>query len=190
MSSTYPAPPASTPSLAVGAGASTQEIAIDRASQLSPQLGQGPPGSAYQQSQQEPSTSPHQQLAAHQAHHYQSHLDNGHASSADLGAEAAAAVAAAHHHGLEVLQAATIPHQTGAQSTSQYPPPPALHGETSYQMPSGSGTPMQPKHQNASKATRLRRACDMCSARKVKVSYVLLALDVLRPGRCVLVKAK
>jgi len=80
-------------------------------------------------------------------------------------AAAAAAAAAAHHHGLQALQAAvgapgpaTIP----SAVTQQY----AAHGEPSYL--SSSATPAARSPPNP-KATRLRRACDMCSQRKVKV---------------------
>lgn len=185
MSSTYPAPPASAPSLAAGAGASAQDPAINGASQASPQLGQESPAPAYQHTHHDLSDSPHQQLAAHQEHHYQSHLDHDHASAASLGADAAgaadAATIAAAHHGLEVLQAATITPNQGQETVSQYSPPTTGLGTQSYQVSSGAGTPTQPKA--TTKATRLRRACDMCSSRKVKVSFIRSGSGSVKPRK-------
>ncbi|KAH6649436.1 hypothetical protein F5144DRAFT_5772 [Chaetomium tenue] len=81
-------------------------------------------------------------------------------------AEAAAAAVAAAHHGLQALQAAVAapaPVPSPSPATSQHA---SLADASSYLTandvgPSPGGGP------NA-KATRLRRACDMCSQRKVK----------------------
>ncbi|KAL2132007.1 hypothetical protein VTI74DRAFT_4313 [Chaetomium olivicolor] len=79
-------------------------------------------------------------------------------------ADAAAAVAAA-HHGLQALQAAVA-----APPTVQAPNPVTAQ----HALPDGSYLPGVPVGQPAPvaganpKATRLRRACDMCSQRKVK----------------------
>ncbi|KAK0624318.1 hypothetical protein B0T14DRAFT_565598 [Immersiella caudata] len=76
----------------------------------------------------------------------------------------AAAAAVAAHHGLQALQAAV-----GAPGPAPLPSPVtpqyAAHGEPSYfssNAPPAAASPSNPK------ATRLRRACDMCSQRKVK----------------------
>lgn len=69
-------------------------------------------------------------------------------------ADAAAAAVAAAHHGLQALQAAVAA--------------PPVAASTPVLSPSPVGGSM-PSPLN-SKATRLRRACDMCSQRKVKVS--------------------
>jgi len=186
MASNYPPPPPTAASLTADGSAPAQEQQpIERVSRPSPQLGQGPPPpQSYQQSQQGQglSASPQEHTAAHQAHshQYHNHGDNGHGSSTDqieAAAAAAAAAVAAAHHGLAALQEATVQQQNQAGPTSHYPPPPPpsatpLNAGIQYQLPPGSGTPSQPKHQAAPKATRLRRACDMCSARKVKVSVV------------------
>ncbi|KAB5513189.1 hypothetical protein GE09DRAFT_905428, partial [Coniochaeta sp. 2T2.1] len=55
----------------------------------------------------------------------------------------------------------------GSQS-SPYPPLSSVGHGGQYQMASVAIPPSQPRHQDTTKATRLRRACDMCSARKVK----------------------
>jgi hypothetical protein len=86
--------------------------------------------------------------------------------------QAAAAVAA--QHGLQALQAATA--ASAAHAATQYAPLPSPgHGETHYLAGTNGGTPahqQQPETpQSSQKATRLRRACDMCSQRKVKVGH-------------------
>jgi hypothetical protein len=79
---------------------------------------------------------------------------------------AAAAAAAAAHHGLQALQAAVQspgPATVPGPLTPQY----AVPGEVSSYLAS-SATPIGPSPTNT-KQTRLRRACDLCSQRKVKV---------------------
>lgn len=81
-------------------------------------------------------------------------------------AVAAAAAAAAAHHGLQALQAAVQgpgPATVSGPMTPQY----AVPGEVSSYLGS-STTPIGPSPTNT-KQTRLRRACDLCSQRKVKV---------------------
>lgn len=81
-------------------------------------------------------------------------------------AVAAAAAAAAAHHGLQALQAAVQgpgPATVSGPMTPQY----AVPGEVSSYLGS-SATPIGPSPTNT-KQTRLRRACDLCSQRKVKV---------------------
>lgn len=100
---------------------------------------------------------------AHPPAHPQSHPQ--YAADAAAAAAAAAAVAAA-HHGLQALQAA-VAAPTPGQSMSPVTPQHALV-DTSFLPvgPSSEGATPNPK------ATRLRRACDMCSQRKVKVRPV------------------
>lgn len=85
----------------------------------------------------------------------------------------AAAAAAAAHHGLQALQAAVQgpgPATVSGSMTPQY----AVPGEVSSYLAS-SATPIGPSPTNT-KQTRLRRACDLCSQRKVKVRRSLLRL--------------
>lgn len=182
MASNYPPPLAAASVAESGSGnegTPGQEQPIDRASQASPRIGQGPPSQSYGQSPQELSIPP-QQPAPQGQHYHNNNGDNGHNSSAeqiDAAAAAAAAAVATAHHGLAALQAATVPQQI-QHSPTQYPLPPLatpINAGIQYQMPPGTGgTAPQSKQQGAPKATRLRRACDMCSARKVKVSAVSL----------------
>jgi hypothetical protein len=82
-------------------------------------------------------------------------------------AEAAAAAVAAAHHGLQALQAAVAapaPVPSPSSVTSQHA---SLADASSYLTGNDAG-PSPGGGPNA-KATRLRRACDMCSQRKVKV---------------------
>ena len=82
-------------------------------------------------------------------------------------AEAAAAAVAAAHHGLQALQAAVAapaPVPSPSPATSQHA---SLADASSYLAANNVG-PSPGGGPNA-KATRLRRACDMCSQRKVKV---------------------
>ncbi|EAQ92020.1 hypothetical protein CHGG_00255 [Chaetomium globosum CBS 148.51] len=81
-------------------------------------------------------------------------------------AEAAAAAVAAAHHGLQALQAAVAapaPVPSPSPATSQHA---SLADASSYLAANNVG-PSPGGGPNA-KATRLRRACDMCSQRKVK----------------------
>lgn len=87
--------------------------------------------------------------------------------------DAAAAAVAAAHHGLQALQAAVaapapVP-STGTIPSQQH----ASIGDASYLTGTNVGQPTaagaNSKPNTNSKATRLRRACDMCSQRKVKV---------------------
>ncbi|KAK4243678.1 hypothetical protein C7999DRAFT_44550 [Corynascus novoguineensis] len=87
--------------------------------------------------------------------------------------DAAAAAVAAAHHGLQALQAAVaapapVP-STGTISSQQH----ASIADASYLTGTNVGQPTaagaNSKANTNSKATRLRRACDMCSQRKVKV---------------------
>ncbi|KAK4040425.1 hypothetical protein C8A01DRAFT_35567 [Parachaetomium inaequale] len=80
-------------------------------------------------------------------------------------AEAAAAAVAAAHHGLQALQAAVAapaPGPSPSPVTSQH----ASLADPSYLTGSDAGP--SPGGSANAKATRLRRACDMCSQRKVK----------------------
>ena len=83
-------------------------------------------------------------------------------------AEAAAAAVAAAHHGLQALQAAVA-----APAPGPSPSPVTSHSQhASLADPSyltGSDAGPSPGGGPNAKATRLRRACDMCSQRKVKV---------------------
>lgn len=91
--------------------------------------------------------------------------------------EAAAAAVAAAHHGLQALQAAVAapgPAPTTTPVSSQQhaslADPSYLTGTTNVGQPQLAGGPNQKANSpNPTKATRLRRACDMCSQRKVKV---------------------
>lgn len=121
----------------------------------------------------QPTLSPRQQPP----HHHQ--FDNGAALSSAFADSAAADAAAAAHQGLRALQAApAVPGHAPLQSpvAHQYPPP--LHSPHSDQHYS-PGTPI-PLAQQPHKVTRLRRACDMCSQRKVKVSSTRVAPSVAR----------
>ncbi len=89
--------------------------------------------------------------------------------SAAAAAAAAAAVAAA-HHGLQALQAAVAAPTPGQSLSPVTPQHPSSLTDASYL--NVAGTPVGPSPVGGvanSKATRLRRACDMCSQRKVKV---------------------
>lgn len=182
MASNYPPPPGATSlpeSRSASGSAPAQEHTIERASQSSPQVGQGPTPQSYGQSPQEFAASPQQ--PAPQAQQYDNNGHNDHNASVDninAAAAAAAAVATA-HHGLAALQAATVPQQIQSAPTQYALPRLAtpINAGLQYQMPPGAGgAAPQPKHQAAPKATRLRRACDMCSARKVKVGFVSFVL--------------
>lgn len=98
---------------------------------------------------------------------HQTHSQQSHPQFAADAAAAAAAVAAA-HHGLQALQAAVA---APAQPVPS-PSPGTLQthvslAEASY-LAATDARPSSASGANA-KATRLRRACDMCSQRKVKV---------------------
>ncbi|KAL2264052.1 hypothetical protein VTK26DRAFT_2838 [Humicola hyalothermophila] len=83
-------------------------------------------------------------------------------------ADAAAAAVAAAHHGLQALQAAVAapaPVPSPNPVTPQHAPLQDASSLANVGGPVGSRPPAQPQNP---KATRLRRACDMCSQRKVK----------------------
>ncbi|KAK3367908.1 hypothetical protein B0H63DRAFT_489982 [Podospora didyma] len=125
-----------------------------------------------------------QQLQQLQQPHQLSHYHENGLSSPDPVAAAAAAVTAAtaamaaaaqhqhqhqqqqqqHQHTLQALQAAVA---TPGPLPVQSPVTPNYATPIDPSYMSGSGTPTAPAPTN-SKATRLRRACDMCSQRKVK----------------------
>ncbi|KAK0648108.1 hypothetical protein B0T16DRAFT_324136 [Cercophora newfieldiana] len=117
-----------------------------------------------------PAQHPEQQLAAQLDEHSQQPADASQFGDGALNASdahrfaVAAAAAAAAHHDLQALQAAVgAPGPTAVSTpvTPQY----AAHAEPSYLASSTDLGSVPPPHQ---KATRLRRACDMCSQRKVK----------------------
>jgi len=93
------------------------------------------------------------------------------------------AVVAAAHHGLQALQAATAgsapiaPAGAGAGASVGDSP-----GSSPYPPLAPDGTPPSYSQRNASRQTRLRRACDMCSARKIKVSQTLPSTARLARG--------
>lgn len=106
----------------------------------------------------------------HQAH------SQSHPQFAADAAAAAAAVAAA-HHGLQALQAAVAAPAQPVPSSS--PVTLQTHvslAEASY-LAATDARPASASGAN-SKATRLRRACDMCSQRKVKVRALTPAFRV------------
>ncbi|KAK0713496.1 hypothetical protein B0T26DRAFT_833070 [Lasiosphaeria miniovina] len=183
MSSSYPPPPLSPSTADAVAAAQPPQQDAEQPPQPQSQLHQQHPQQQQlqqsPQSQSQPQSQPQQQSQPHdddtqlqqqlQQHHGQLHPSYIHSlSSADdhsvAAATAAAAAAIAAHHGLQALQAAvSAPAPPPMQSpvTPQYATP----TEPSYM--SGSGTIVAPAPGSA-KATRLRRACDMCSQRKVK----------------------
>ncbi|KAH6614610.1 hypothetical protein B0J18DRAFT_304247 [Chaetomium sp. MPI-SDFR-AT-0129] len=83
-------------------------------------------------------------------------------------AEAAAAAIATAHHGLQALQAAvavpTTTTSTGTMASQQH----AAMADASFLGGANAAQGSPPGGAQNSKATRLRRACDMCSQRKVK----------------------
>jgi len=85
-------------------------------------------------------------------------------------AAAAAAVAAA-HHGLQALQAAVAAPPPGQSLSPVTPQHQSLQvADASSYLGGGAAVGQPPAGAAANpKATRLRRACDMCSQRKVKV---------------------
>ena len=134
-----------------------------------------PPPPSTTDSSAAPTSDPAQQRAdddslqghAQQVHHAQFTSD-----SAAAAAAAAAAVAAA-HHGLQALQAAVAAPTPGQSLSPVTPQHPAL-ADASYLGVNVAGAPVVGASPVPnSKATRLRRACDMCSQRKVKVCTVL-----------------
>ena len=151
MSSSYPAPTASSG----GAGAA---------------------GAAPTTPQTQPTHSPRQQPHPH--HQFENGaLSASFAESAAV-AEAEAAAAAA-HQGLRALQAApAVPGHAPVQSpvAHQYPAPMqhSPHDDANF----SPATPI-PLAQQPHKVTRLRRACDMCSQRKVKVRSSLPLRQIL-----------
>ncbi|KAK3901799.1 hypothetical protein C8A05DRAFT_34495, partial [Staphylotrichum tortipilum] len=91
------------------------------------------------------------------------------ADAAAAAAAAAAAVAAA-HHGLQALQAAVAAPPPGQSLSPVTPQHPSLQvPDASSYLGGGVSVGAPPAGAAANpKATRLRRACDMCSQRKVK----------------------
>lgn len=138
--SSYPPPPPSTTDGTTQTGDSAQQVADPDSSKAQVQAQLQAQAQAHSHSQLHP--------------HY----------NEDAAAAAAAAVAAA-HHGLQALQAATAgpaPVPSPSPVTAQH----ASLADSSYSAGGGSASPTGVQNQ---KATRLRRACDMCSQRKVKV---------------------
>ncbi|KAK5654272.1 hypothetical protein OQA88_7448 [Cercophora sp. LCS_1] len=90
---------------------------------------------------------------------------------------AAAAAAAAAHHGLQALQAAVS--GPGLAPTPS-PVTPLYSGSSDSYLPSSATAP---PGQAGPKATRLRRACDMCSQRKVKARLPCDETQPCRPCR-------
>lgn len=102
------------------------------------------------------------------------------------------------HHGLQALEAATaaagvpidpVPlAQQYAQSASMHVTDSQYEPMTP-QQPVSNGLPMTPtqlqpppqSHPSAQKVTRLRRACDMCSSRKVKVGVQARCMIIIPP---------
>ncbi|KAI0475277.1 hypothetical protein GGR56DRAFT_645374 [Xylariaceae sp. FL0804] len=145
------------------------------------------------QHQHQPQSQPQQQLTPTQAPAYDNN-DSGHDDSALLRSPMPATTVA--HHGLQVLQAASAaPMSTTASDlVQQYAQSATMQmGESFAAAAASSLVPQQQQHASASavspglgasafaqlqqqqqhhhhqqKVTRLRRACDMCSQRKVK----------------------
>lgn len=162
--SNYALPPES-PSLAAAATDLVQESQQQQIQQSQQQQQQHQDGSPHQQSHQ-----PHPQPQL-----YPSLEHNGLASPTS---QATATAIATAHHGLQALQAATdIPSSAAPGSlTPSYSVAPSLASplvDGQYVgMATHSHSPpvqQQPQQNNNPKVTRLRRACDMCSSRKVKV---------------------
>lgn len=186
MTSNY-APPPQTPSAAAG-GAGSAAAAGPAPDTNSPHQQQGQqqphPGQLGQQQPEQLPTSPH---PSHQQHQSYPPFDNGPASSSPTSQSAAASAAAtvaaaavAAHHGLQALQAATAaPNPSPAPATPHYTPQPLItpHGDAHYSMTENGSPVVQQQSQHNSKVTRLRRACDMCSSRKVKVSRSSIAVS-------------
>jgi hypothetical protein len=95
-------------------------------------------------------------------------------------------VTAVAHHGLQVLQAASAApiSPTSNDLAQQYAQSAALQmGEPTFSSPLPNhtlGPPMNGAHASQ-KVTRLRRACDMCSQRKVKVRSSVYLTSVCVP---------
>jgi hypothetical protein len=88
--------------------------------------------------------------------------------------DAAAAAVAAAHHGLQALQAAVAapaPVPSPSPVTPHHAPLPDASSLASAGTSLGPSNALSPHNP---KATRLRRACDMCSQRKVKVCPPLM----------------
>jgi hypothetical protein len=119
----------------------------------------------------------------HQPHQQQQQLHHPyeHHGLASPTSQATATAIATAHHGLQALQAVTgLPVSAPALVTPQYAVSPSLasplldgqyHSLPPGHSPPVQQAPLQPSQQKpAQKVTRLRRACDLCSSRKVKVS--------------------
>ncbi|KAK3302932.1 uncharacterized protein B0T15DRAFT_576383 [Chaetomium strumarium] len=109
----------------------------------------------------EPTVETAQQGADSGSQHAQIHP----AFNADISAAAAIATA---HHGLQALQAAVaVPGSVSSQSSVANQHAPVVDGSYLGGVPAVAAEVRAPPNGNP-KATRLRRACDMCSQRKVK----------------------
>jgi len=131
------------------------------------------------QEEHQPPISPHQ--PTHGLPLYDTGLDGHGISDAQTHIDAVAAA----HHGLQALQAAVAapavspgPAPSNSPETPQY----GTHGESLYRDPlyhiDRNG--LIPIAAPPSKVTRLRRACDMCSQRKVKVCQEQFPLVAIR----------
>lgn len=115
---------------------------------------------------QQPQHQHPQSIQSPSQHHHQVSLQYD-------GLPSATAVA---HHGLQALEAASAAVPVSPNPIAQhYAQSASMHvSDGQYPLvphPSGSnGTPPTPNTPASQKVTRLRRACDMCSQRKVKVS--------------------
>jgi hypothetical protein len=151
-------------------------------SQISQPNQQAAPSQSHGQTyhdQQSLVSSPQQQrqLPAYQSHHaYQTHQPSTEQTEASAAAAAAAAAVAVASDGLAALQQATA--LSGSNVVPETPTySPLVSAQAQYSMSPGGqtsqSTPSQSKNQitNSAKASRLRRACDLCSQRKVKVSF-------------------
>ncbi|KAK4210073.1 hypothetical protein QBC37DRAFT_390754 [Rhypophila decipiens] len=166
MSSPYPPPPQ--PSPGQGNTNNNNNTAIKPASPTA-----HVPNNNNEQQANTEQTHQHQQLEHHFQHHqehHDAHQQQQQSQLFDPGLDAhdlpetpthVDAVTAA-HHGLAALQAAVAaPNPVHQQFTAQQD---ALYDISLNGVPNGAVPISQP----ATKATRLRRACDMCSQRKVK----------------------
>ncbi|KAK4149241.1 hypothetical protein C8A00DRAFT_19042 [Chaetomidium leptoderma] len=114
----------------------------------------------------------HTAHTTHKAHLQQgpdaeSHQTSGHPQiHPQYSADVAAAAVAAAHHGLQALQAAVAAPAPGPSLSPVTPQHASLTDASAYL--AGTVVPSPTGGAPNSKATRLRRACDMCSQRKVK----------------------
>lgn len=180
MASNYPDPRAHLPSSPAGGVARDPKQESDGVVEQSPRIGHVPQPSVFQQDAQQLSSPPQPQYAVQQQQHahpqlQSHHLDGPRASPDQIAAAAAAVNAAANNLGLEMLQSATTVQQSQASPVPQQHAHPQAQGHGGGQYAIYPNTAMVPQPRPgsnglAAKVTRLRRACDMCSTRKVKVS--------------------